>query len=174
MWLREDEGGRAVEFEGFADSTDLAITGVFMEASYLLPIGYPINLEMLIHTGETVSARGEIVHRLDAGEHPGRDSGMGIRFEEIDSVNRERLLRYFVTDQIQDFFHNRFIVEFPHLEEKTTLDEIALIVNLWGDKSDRMSRMRHPGDADSKRARVAEASARSGAAAPAKRTKARA
>jgi hypothetical protein len=85
-------------------------------------------------------ARGQIVHR--GGEDD--SGGMGIAFTEVDAENRERLLRFFVSDRIKDFYHKRFLVEFPHLEQSVSLKDVALTINLWEDKEGRLTALRHP------------------------------
>lgn len=154
MWLDEQKGSKPIAFEGFAMTRDLSIGGCFLESTYLLPTGYPLNLEMRMEEGEILRARGEIVHRLD-GEGP-RPRGMGILFTEVDAENRERLLRYFVSDRIKDFYHNRFIVEFPHLESVITLKDVALTINLWEDKEGRLTALRHPNGTKAQQARRRE------------------
>ena len=151
MWLDEQKGSRPIAFEGFATTRDLSIGGCFLESTYLLPSGYPLNLEMRMEEGELLRARGEIVHRLQ--NDAGRPTGMGILFTEVDAENRERLLRYFVSDRIKDFYFNRFIVEFPHLESVITLKDVALTINLWEDKEGRLSALRHPEGAKAQQAR---------------------
>src|SRR5687768_17350322 len=89
MWLDEKRNGKDIVFEGHARTKDLAIGGTFLVSQYLLPVGYPINLEMDIEGGDTLSARGEIVHQISQGDGP--DMGMGIIFTHLDAENRERL-----------------------------------------------------------------------------------
>ena len=112
LWLDETVAGRARLFEGFAETEDLAIGGTFIVSPFLLSTGTQVNLQMWIDDTETLSARGEIVHQV--GHDASRSSGMGIMFTEVDAENRERLLRFFVSDRIKDFYNNRFVVEFPH------------------------------------------------------------
>jgi hypothetical protein len=137
MWLEESYKGKAIAFEGFAKTRDLAIGGTFLESNYLLPVGFPLNLEMRISDDESLVARGEIVHTVDAGES--HSPGMGMMFTEVDAENRERLLRFFVSDRIREFYDTRFMVEFPHLESKLGLKDVALVINLWEDKEGRLT-----------------------------------
>jgi len=137
--LSEDYGGRDIEFEGFAKTRNLSIGGAFIESTYLLPVGFPMNLEMKMDEREMLVARGEVVH--SRGEESGLPPGMGIRFTYVDADNRERLLRYFVSDRIRSFYEERFVLEFPHLRERVSLRDIALIVNLWEDKEERLKQM---------------------------------
>ena len=154
MWLDETIKSRAVQFEGFTRTRDLSIGGCFIESTYLLPVGYPINLQMLMEGGEELATRGEVVHRIDDEES--RSSGMGILFTEVDAENRERLLRFFVSDRIKEFYYQRFVVEFPHLESTVTLKDVALTINLWEDKEGRLTALRHPEGAKAQQARRKE------------------
>lgn len=137
--LSEDYRGRDIELEGFARTHNLSIGGVFLESTYLLPVGFPINLEMKMSEREMLVARGEVVH--SRGEESGLPPGMGIRFTYVDADNRERLLRFFVSDRIRSFYEERFVLEFPHLRERVSLRDIALIVNLWEDREERLKQM---------------------------------
>ncbi len=142
MWLDESYKGKPILFEGHATTRDLAIGGTFLRSNYLLPVGFPINMEMRIDEHDMLLARGEIVHALGgSAEH---ESGMGIMFTEVDAENRERLLRFFVSDRIREFYRDRFLVEFPHLETVLSLKDVALVLNLWEDKEGRLSTLRRP------------------------------
>ena len=118
LWLDEVRFGREVRFEGYAKTRDLSIGGTFIQSEYLLPVGCPINLEMSLDDGDILSARGEVEHRLD--EEEGDEPGMGIVFTAVDAENRERLLRFFVSDRVREFYEKRFIIEFPHLGGEQT------------------------------------------------------
>ncbi|MEO0811552.1 MAG: PilZ domain-containing protein, partial [Myxococcota bacterium] len=128
--------GRQIVFEGYSETQNLSIGGTFLTSSYLLPVGFPINMEMDTGDGSVLSARGEIIH--SAAEHE-KDPGMGVIFTEVDAENRERLLRFFVSDRIRKFYQGRFIQEFPHLESVLSLEDVALVINLWEDKEMRLS-----------------------------------
>jgi hypothetical protein len=143
LWLNEARGRRPVQFEGYAVTRDIAVGGTFVQSNYLLPIGCPINLEMQVKDG-VISARGEVVHKVGADEAP--ESGMGIIFTEVDAINRERLLRFFINDTIRRFYEDRFIVEFPHLKGTMSLQDIALVLNLWEDKDGRVEALHGAGD----------------------------
>jgi hypothetical protein len=142
MWLDEDYRGKQVVFEGFAKTKNLAIGGIFLESSYLLPLGFPINLEMTIGDGEQLIARGEVVRAVAAEDARGGDAGMGIQFTAVDAENRERLLRFFVSDRIRNFYKDRFVVEFPHLQDLLSLQDIAIIINLWEDREERLTSLK--------------------------------
>jgi hypothetical protein len=142
LWLDEAYKSSNVQFEGFAITQNLAIGGTFIQANYLLPVGFPINLEMQIEDGgEVLGARAEIVHRLEEGNL----RGMGVVFTDMDAENRERLLRFFVSDRIKQFYTERFVVEFPHLEQVLSLKDVALVLNLWEDKEGRLTALRKAG-----------------------------
>jgi hypothetical protein len=142
MWLDEPYKGKQILFEGHATTRDLAIGGTFLKSDYLLPVGFPLNLEMRINDEDYLVARGEIVHAMGAGgDH---EPGMGIQFTEVDAENRERLLRFFISDRIRDFYRGRFLVEFPHLETVLSLKDVALVLNLWEDKEGRLSSLHKP------------------------------
>lgn len=136
LWLNETYRGRQIEFEGYSETQNLSIGGTFLTSSYLLPVGFPINIEMETGGGQILAARGEIVH--SAAEHE-KNPGMGVIFTEVDAENRERLLRFFVSDRIREFYSGRFIQEFPHLESVLSLEDVALVINLWEDKEMRLS-----------------------------------
>jgi hypothetical protein len=139
MWLDEPYRGKNIVFEGFATTRDLAIGGTFLKSEYLLPVGFPLNLEMRITDDEFLVARGQIVHSLQAQDS--HEPGMGIMFTEVNAENRERLLRFFISERIRDFYQDRFLVEFPHLKDALSLKDVALILNLWEDKEGRLSRL---------------------------------
>lgn len=138
MWLEETYRGKALLFEGFSTTVNLAIGGTFLESTYLLSAGFPVNLEMRISDDESLMTRGEVVH-LQQADAEGLPRGMGIIFTEVDATNRERLLRFFVSDRIREFYHERFIVEFPHLESVISLQDSALVINLWEDREGRLT-----------------------------------
>lgn len=140
LWLAEQYRGKEIEFEGFATVCDLAIGGAFVRADYLLPIGFPMNLDIMISDEEILSCRGEIVHTIS--EHESFETGMGLMFTQVDTENRERLLRFFVSDRIRDFYYSRFLQEFPHLESRFSLSEITLVLNLWEDKENRLATLK--------------------------------
>ena len=140
MWLDEPRRGKAVRFEGHAKTRDLSIGGTFLQCNYLLPVGFPLNLEMELEGGELLVARGEVIHRVEEGQ--GEETGMGVIFTEVDAENRERLLRFFVSDKVETFYAERFVVEFPHLKGVMSLEDVALVVNLWEDKERRLTALR--------------------------------
>lgn len=152
MWLDEEKRSKLIQFEGYAITRDLSIGGCFLESTYLLPIGYPLNLEMEMDDGNTLRTRGEIIHQITGSSS--RAAGMGLMFTEVDAENRERLLRFFVSDSIKKFYNERFVVEFPHLETVLTLKDVALILNLWEDKEGRLTALRHPGGAQAQQKRL--------------------
>lgn len=152
MWLDETIRGRDILFEGFARTRDLSIGGTFIKSTYLLPVGFPINLEMDLEDGQYLFARGEVIHTI--GDRSDEDRGMGIVFTEVDSENRELLLRFFVSERIRDFYRETFLVQFPHLENKLSLQDVALVINLWEDKEGRLTALKSP---NTERARANEA-----------------
>jgi hypothetical protein len=137
MWLHEPYNGKPIQFEGHCRTRNLAIGGIFLDSSYLLPLGFPMNLEVQLESGELLVARGEIMHTVSVDENP-KESGMGLIFTHVDAENRERLLRFFVSDRIRSFYDDRFIVEFPHLTNVLSLQDIALVLNLWEDRDNRL------------------------------------
>jgi hypothetical protein len=68
--------------------------------------------------------------------------GMGVIFTHLDAENRERLLRFFVSERVRDFYNDKFIVEFPHLQKTMSLKDVALVINLWEDKEGRLTALR--------------------------------
>ncbi len=141
LWLDEERKGKQVVFEGHAITKDLSIGGTFIASDYLLPLNFPVNLEMRINDRDVLAARGEVVHHL--GPTDG-SVGMGIIFTAVDAENRERLLRFFVSERVREFYRERFVVEFPHLEKVMSLEDVALIVNLWEDKEGRLRALHIP------------------------------
>ena len=137
LWLGETYRGKQIAFEGHAKTLNLAIGGTFLRSSYLLPLGFPLNLEMQLGNGELLLARGEIVHTVSV-EEDANESGMGVIFTHVDAENRERLLRFFVSDRIRTFYDDRFLVEFPHLANVLSLQDVALVLNLWEDRDNRL------------------------------------
>ena len=144
MWLNETHKDKQIVFEGFARTRNLAIGGTFVESTYLLPVGFPINLEMTLDEGYVLAARGEVSHKVPAGTPGG--PGMGIIFTALNEDNRERLLRFFISDRIREFYDTRFAVEFPLLRNTITMKDVALIVNLWEDRDRRLTAMREAND----------------------------
>jgi hypothetical protein len=140
LWLDEPRNGKPVRFEGHALTRELSIGGTFVTCQYLLPVGCPINVELSIPGGDQLSARGVVAERIapTAGGKPGMD----ISFTAVDAENRERLLRFFVSDRVRDFYEDRFKVEFPHLGGVMSLQDVALVVNLWEDKEGRLTSLR--------------------------------
>ncbi len=141
MWLNESYKGKPIQFEGHCRTRNLAIGGIFLDSSYLLPMGFPLNLEVQLETGDVLVARGEIMHTVSVEENAD-ESGMGLIFTHVDAENRERLLRFFVSDRIRDFYEDRFIVEFPHLANVLSLQDIALVLNLWEDRDNRLKALK--------------------------------
>ena len=90
---------------------------------------------------EVLAARGDVT-RIDDGDGD-QPAGMAIQFTALDSENRERLLRFFVSARISTFYQDKFIREFPHLQSSMSLKDVALIVNLWEDRDDRVSQLHH-------------------------------
>jgi uncharacterized protein (DUF952 family) len=142
MWLDEVYRGKHILFEGYSITNDLAIGGTFLVSDYLLPVGFPLNLEMRIDDHEFLLTRAEIVHSIANEE--GHQPGMGVMFTEVDAENRERLLRFFVSERISEFYGDKFLVEFPHLESVLSLQDVALVINLWEDKDGRLTSLRKP------------------------------
>ncbi len=139
MWLDEQRKGKSIAFEGYAVTQNLAIGGTFLVCNYLLPVGFPINLQMRISDDEYLIARGEVAHTVSEGGGEGEEPGMGILFTEVDAENRERLLRFFISERVETFYNERFLVEFPHLEEALSLKDVARVVNLWEDREGRLT-----------------------------------
>ena len=124
------------------DCTIETVVAVVHMNGVMIPVsnGQVINIDMNLDDTDVLQVRGEVAHQLDAAG--GRASGMGVRFIEVDAENRERLLRFFISDRIRDFYNDRFIVEFPHLEHVVSLKDVALTINLWEDKGDRLAALR--------------------------------
>jgi hypothetical protein len=129
--LRNDKSGkRMFELRAPAVTRNLSLKGVFCEATYALKQGTRLTLTLALEGGDEFRAAAEVVHSIPVGDAK-HEAGMGFQFISIDKTNRERLLRFFVSDRIRDFYEGRFAVQFEHLTKQITLRDAALLINLW-------------------------------------------
>ena len=129
--LRDDKHGKKqFELRAPAVTRNLSLKGVFCEATYALKPGTRLTVTMAIEGGDEFRATAKVVYAIAVG-HAKYQAGMGFEFIAIDKANRERLLRFFVSDRIRDFYEKRFSVQFEHLMKQITLHDAALLINLW-------------------------------------------
>lgn len=128
---RDDSvGKRHFEFRAPAETRNLGPGGLFAACTYGLKVDASFVLTVDIGDGELFNARARVTHVVggDGGKFP---AGIGFEFIDVDKINRERILRFFISDRVRDFYEQRFLDEFPHLEQRLSLKDVALVVNLW-------------------------------------------
>ncbi len=119
-------GEQGLRFEAFTRSSNLGLGGVFVESSFLLREGVELYVELTLPEGP-LAIRARVTHVSPLDTAP---SGMGIEFLDVDARGRETLLRYFAPEQYRRFFAD-FVEEFPHLDARLPLRDVALVLNLW-------------------------------------------
>lgn len=118
------EGG--LRFQAFTSTVNLGLGGVFVKSSFVLREGIELWLELTLPDAR-LPVRARVMHAVPDG---GEAGGMGLEFLDVDAAGRETLLRYFAPDRYRRFFSG-FAAEFPHLESKLPLADVALVLNLW-------------------------------------------
>ena len=121
-------GEQGLQFEAFCISRNLGLGGIFVASSFLLRHGLELFVELALPDGP-LAIRSRIAHVVPL-DHEELTTGMGIEFLDVDAHGRETLLRYFTPARYQEF-HDAFVKEFPHLEEKIPLRDVSLVLNLW-------------------------------------------
>jgi hypothetical protein len=121
-------GQGGLQFEAFCTSRNLGLGGLFVAASFLLPEGLDLFVELGLPDGP-LPIRSKVAHVVQL-EDAALAPGMGIEFLDVDAHGRETLLRYF-TPIRYDEFYKAFIGEFPHLKKPLPLRDISLVLNLW-------------------------------------------
>ena len=121
-------GQKGLRFEAFCVSRNLGLGGLFVGATFLLPHGIDLSVELGLPDGP-LPIKSRVAHVVGHDdEHLA--TGMGIEFLDVDARGREALLRYFTPSRYQDFYQE-FRAEFPHLEKAQPLRDVSLVLNLW-------------------------------------------
>lgn len=123
--------GETPDFEMFCSSRDLSISGMFLNTDCLLRVGREINVDLEVREGEWLPLVGAVARRIEFNDRE-HAPGFAVTFGQLSATSRETLLRYFVTARIVEFT-KIFRAEFPHLDERVTEQDLALVVNLWED-----------------------------------------
>jgi Tfp pilus assembly protein PilZ len=119
---------RGLRFEAFTTTLNLGLGGVFVRSSFVLREGLELWVELTLPEAR-LPVRARVTHAVPAGDADVA-SGMGIEFLDVDAAGRETLLRYFAPERYRRFFAG-FTLEFPHLDSKLRLPDVALVLNLW-------------------------------------------
>jgi hypothetical protein len=99
LW-REEDGRRT--FSATLVSTNVSVSGAFLESTFFLPVGTELQVRFSLEEGmEPVLARGEIVREARSDEE-GR-SGFGIRFVEFTGQTEVSLARLFLGTRLRSF-----------------------------------------------------------------------
>ena len=121
-------GQKGLRFEAFCTSRNLGLGGLFVGATFLMPHGIALTVELGLPDGP-LPIKSRVAH-LVAHDDPALSTGMGIEFLDVDARGREALLRYFAPVRYQDFYRE-FAAEFPHLQQAQPLRDVSLVLNLW-------------------------------------------
>lgn len=128
-------GREGLSFQAFASSLNLGLGGVFVKSSFLLRKGVDLNVEIALPEGPlSVQARVSHLMPLEDDDAP---SGMGIEFTAVET-GREALLHHVVPTRYLRFF-DALVKEFPHLEDRLPLRDVALVLNLWEERKTKAS-----------------------------------
>jgi hypothetical protein len=121
-------GEKGLRFEAFCTSRNLGLGGLFVGATFLLPQGIDLSVELGLPDGP-LPIKSRVAHVVGHDdEHLA--TGMGVEFLDVDARGREALLRYFTPQRYQEFYRE-FRAEFPHLEKSQPLRDVSLVLNLW-------------------------------------------
>lgn len=102
LWIGE---GAERRFSATLRSTNVSVSGVFVESTFFLPTGTELELSFAIEPGaDPVRSRAEVVRdeRPNARTGEGR-SGMGLRFIEFHAQTEVTLARLFLAERLQAF-----------------------------------------------------------------------
>jgi len=121
-------GEVGLRFQAFTTTLNLGLGGVFVRSSFVLREGLELWVELTLPDAR-LPVRARVTHAVPPGDEDAA-SGMGIEFLDVDAKGRETLLRYFAPARYRRFFEG-FTAEFPHLESKLGLADVALVLNLW-------------------------------------------
>lgn len=122
------DGEEGLKFEAFLTSRNLGMGGVFIESSFLLKPSLELFVEITLPNA-TLTTWGRIVHVISHGDST-FPTGMGIEFLEMNSEDRETLMRDFIPPRYSDFYDS-LLAEFPHLEKPFAVEDVSLLLNLW-------------------------------------------
>ena len=122
------DGDDDLKFEAFLTSRNLGLGGVFVESTFLLKPNLELHIDLTLPNA-TLTTWGRIVHVIGHGDDV-FPTGMGIEFLEMDSEDRETLMRDF-TPQRYGAFYESLLAEFPHLEKPFAIEDVSLLLNLW-------------------------------------------
>lgn len=99
--LWREEGGQRT-FSATLVSTNVSVSGAFLESTFFLPVGTELQVRFTLEENmEPVLARGEIVREERSGE--GSRSGFGIRFVEFTGQTEVSLARLFLGVRLRSF-----------------------------------------------------------------------
>lgn len=101
IWIGDEDEQR---FSATLRSTNVSVSGAFLETTFFLPLGTSINTRFILEgDDDPVEARAEIIRE----ERPARDgqgrSGIGIRFTEFFNQTEVSLARLFLEEQLATF-----------------------------------------------------------------------
>lgn len=128
LFIPDEEREGELKFEAFLTSRNLGPGGVFIESTFLLKPKLELFVELTLPNA-TLTTWGRIVHVIGL-EDDIFPTGMGIEFLEMDSDDRETLMRDFTPPRYRSFYTS-LLGEFPHLEKPFAVEEVSLLLNLW-------------------------------------------
>lgn len=102
LWIGEGDERR---FSATLRSTNLSVSGAFLESTFFLPTGTQLELSFALEPGaEPVRSRAEVIRdeRPNARTGEGR-SGMGLRFIEFHAQTEVTLARLFLAERLREF-----------------------------------------------------------------------
>lgn len=101
LWMGE---GEARTFSASLKSSNISVSGAFLESTFFLPIGSELQTSFELEAGEEpVLARAEIV-RQESPDGQGRGrSGFALRFIEFFSQSEVTLAKLFLGDRLREF-----------------------------------------------------------------------
>lgn len=105
VWIGE---GKDRRFSASLRSSNLSVSGVFLQSTFFLPVGTELHVSFQLEDGGSpVHARGEIIRQQHAPQ--GADdtkSGLGMRFVEFFDQTEVTLARLFLGPTLQRFAEN--------------------------------------------------------------------
>lgn len=101
LWIGE---GEARSFSASLTSSNISVSGAFLDSTFFLPIGSELQVSFLLEgTTEPVLARSEIL-RVESKDGAGRGrSGLAVRFIEFFQQSEVTLARLFLQDKLMEF-----------------------------------------------------------------------
>jgi hypothetical protein len=98
LWIGE---GQERSFSAVLTSTNLSVSGAFVESSFFLPVNTKLQLSFELEQGEQVSAVALVV-REDRNERA-KQTGMGLRFLEFFNQSEVSMAKLFVGERLYEF-----------------------------------------------------------------------